>query len=73
MKTKTLMLKESSGQLMVTPQVYKCYSNKEYKVYRTFGDEPSYVVIRKSDSKCGIFKEYPMHTQGLDLEFISSF
>lgn len=73
MKTKTLMLKESSGQLMVTPQVYKCYSNEEYKVYKTFGDEPSYVVIRKSDDKCGIFTEYPMKAHGFDLEFISSF
>ena len=73
MKTKTLMLKEKSGQLIITPEVYKCYSNVDYKVYRSFFDEPDYIVVRKSDNAALISRDYRMQSLSFDLEFISAF
>jgi len=55
---KTLILKEPSGQLMMTPSMQKCYSNQDYKVYRSTFDSHSYVVVRKRDRMCSLCENY---------------
>lgn len=54
----TLLLIEPNGQLMMTPGMSKCYSNKEYKVYKSSFDKHNYVVLRRKDQMCALASDY---------------
>ena len=48
------MLKEPSGQLMVTPELTKRYSNSEFKVYQSTFDSKELIVVRRLDKAVAI-------------------
>lgn len=58
MKVKTLLIQEPSGQLMISPSVFKVYANHEYTVYESTFEDHFYIILRKRDNAIAMAKEY---------------
>jgi hypothetical protein len=52
---------------MITPEVFKVYSNNDYKVYKSTFEGHYYVIIRKSDKMVALAEEY--NTMGSGFKF----
>lgn len=56
MKTKTLILQTPEGTLNII-KMFKCYSNHEFKVYKSNINE-DYCILKKKDNTVAVSKDY---------------